>query len=332
MTLHVHSSRPRHYPSRQLGFVAGFTVNGMSRGDLVNFLVSAGYGILAGILIAMAYSEGEPALEGAAAGVLVLGAAVAWLSAHKRLRLIADTPTALLRSAPQGYVELIGHCQPIPGASLLAYGRIPPCLWYQVTISERSEGLSRNRTSTRTERSDDTFLLEDGTGECVIDPDDAEVLSVHATSWRAGNCHYRARYLMSGDRLYALGDLRTLRASDDTFDRKGDLAVLLREWKLNKAALLAKFDADGDGHIDVQEWQAVVGAAEHEVDSRYRTMRLEPGYHIMSAPRLGRTYLLSNRDPDDLVRRFRRWSWFHLAVFVGSGGWGLTLLMAAVAP
>ncbi|MDX1432817.1 MAG: EF-hand domain-containing protein [Gammaproteobacteria bacterium] len=303
-------------------------MQGMSRGNLLNFIISAGYAVLAGILVVVGHSENVPALHGAAAAVLVVGAMLAWFGSHKRLRVIADTPTSLLRSATQGYVELIGECRPIPGAGLLSYGRIPPCLWYAVLVSERKRGVSRNRTEVKLERSDDTFLLDDGTGECVIDPDRAEVLSAHAVSWRVGDVSYRARYLLPGDRLYAIGEMRTLRAAD-SLDRKGDLALLLREWKTDRAALLARFDADGDGEIDMQEWQQAVGAAEREVDSRHRETRLLPGYHIMSAPRHGRPYLLSNRDPDALVLRYRLWSWFHLAVFVAAAVWGLVMLTGA---
>lgn len=313
----------------QLGLLELVPMQNVSRGTFVNFSVSAGYLSLAGILVVFAYSENMPWLKIAAAAVLVVGAMVAWFGAHKRGRVIADTPTSLLRSATQGYVELVGRSRLIPGASLLSYGRIPPCLWYSVTITERENGLTRNRTNVKVERSDDTFLLEDETGECVIDPDDSEVLSAHACTWREGDVTYRARYLLAEDRLYAIGELRTVRAAD-SLDRRGDLAMLLREWKANKQALLDKFDADGDGNIDMQEWQRVVGTAEREVDARHREERLRPSYHIMSAARHGRPFLLSNRDPDSLATRYKLWSWFHLAMFVASGVWGLTMLTSAI--
>jgi hypothetical protein len=52
------------------------------------------------------------------------------------------------------------------------------------------------------------------------------------------------------------------------------------------------------------------------VAQEHGEIRRQPGVHILRAPVDGRPYLLSNRDPDRLMRRFRWWSWFHLAVFM----------------
>jgi hypothetical protein len=298
--------------------LAVFHVGTFSRGNLTSALISAAYVVVGTLLIVYSYTENVAELRSVAIGVFVLGGLVAWLASHKRFRLIADTPTALVRSAPQGYVELRGSCQPIPDAGLLHYGKTPPCLWYFAIITEHERRWSRNRIHTRTERSDDTFLLVDETGECVIDPDGAEVLSANKTTWREGDIYYKVYYVIPGERLYALGDLRTVRAADATLDKRGDLNALLREWKQDKHRLLARFDTDGDGEIDMQEWQAAVTAAGRQVDGQHREMRLAPGYHVMSEPSGGRPYLLSNRDPEALTRRYKWWAWFHLAVFLAA--------------
>ncbi len=233
----------------------------------------------------------------------------------------------LVISAAQGYVELVGTCRAIPDADLLRYGKAPPCLWYLATIIEQYHRFGKTRTRTRVERSDDTFLIDDGTGECVIDPEHAEVLSAHQISWRNGDTYYRVCYLLPGDRLYAIGDMRTLRAADGTLNRSADLSALLHVWKRDRAVLVQRFDTDGDGEIDLQEWQGAVTAAGREVDARHREMRLEPGLHLMRAPGDGRPFLLSNRDPDALRQRYEWWAWFHLAVFVAASVWGMTVLL-----
>jgi phage gp36-like protein len=135
------------------------------------------------------------------------------------------------------------------------------------------------------------------------------------------------KYLLPGDRLYAIGDMRTLRAADGTLDRRADLSALLRAWKQDRTALLQRFDNNRDGEIDLQEWQRAVTTAEREVDAQHRDMRLEPGIHVMRAPNDGRPFLLSNRDPDDLRQRYKWWAWFHLTVFVSASVWGMTLLL-----
>jgi hypothetical protein len=302
-------------------------IRGHSGGNFVRALVSAAYIAVGITCIVYGYSHQIAYLRLAGITVLSLGGLVAWLSALKRYRVIADTPTAMLRSAAQGYVELTGICRANDDEELLHYGKAPACLWYLATIVEQDRGFGRSRTHTRFERSEDTFLIDDGSGECVVDPENAEVLSAHRTSWREGSTYYKVNYLLPGDRIYAIGDLRTLRAADGSLDRKADLNALLREWKQDRAALLRRFDTNGDAQIDLQEWQGAVTAAEREVDARHRAMRLEPGIHLMRAPADGRPFLLSNRDPDDLRERYRWWAWCHLAVFVAASVWGLTLLL-----
>jgi hypothetical protein len=307
--------------------IGGAEIRGHSAGSLFRSLIASAYLAVGFICIVYSYSHQDPNLRIAGIAVLSLGAVVAWLGALKRYRVIADTPTAILRSAAQGYVELTGTCRATPDADLLRYGKAPPCLWYLATIIEQQRSFGKNRTNTRFERSEDTFIIEDGTGECVIDPEHAEVQSAHQTSWREGSTYYRVNYLVPGDRIYAIGDMRTLRAADGTLDRRADLSALLREWKQDRAALVQQFDTNGDGEVDLQEWQGAVTAAERQVNAQHREMRLKPGIHMMRAPGDGRPFLLSNRDPDDLRRRYKWWAWIHLTVFVAASVWGMTLLI-----
>src|SRR5574340_130547 len=52
---------------------------------------------------------------------------VAWTSAYRRTRAVADTPTSKVASAAQGYVELIGEGRPLGGAPLLSPLTQLPC-------------------------------------------------------------------------------------------------------------------------------------------------------------------------------------------------------------
>jgi len=311
----------------ELARYGALELRGITLGSKLHSLISACYLIVGFLCIFYSYSHQQPYLRMTGIAVLSIGGLLAWLGALRRYRIIADTPTAVVRSAAQGYVELTGECRPIADAELLRYGRVPPCLWYHATIVEQNRTFGRSRANTRFERSDDTFLMADRTGECVIDPEHAEVQSAHQTRWRDGHVHYLVKYLMPGDRLYAIGDMRTFRASDGALNRKADVSALLREWKQNRAALVQHYDRDGDGDIDMQEWQAAVTDAERQVDAQHREMRLEPGIHMMRAPADGRPFILSNRDPDEIRQRFKWWAWFHLATFVAASVWGMMLLL-----
>jgi len=112
---------------------------------------------------------------------------LAWLSALGRLRTIRDTPTSRIASAAQGYVELAGRGYPF-GEPMLGRLSLLPCLWYRYKIEKRE---SENKWKTMDSgESDDTFILRDDTGECVVDPEQAEILTRHRDQWHDGDYRY----------------------------------------------------------------------------------------------------------------------------------------------
>ena len=75
--------------------------------------------------------------------------------------------TSKVASAAQGYVELIGSGRPLAGAPLISPVSQLPCLWYRYKIERKT---SDNKWVLEDKgESDASFILEDGTGECVVD-------------------------------------------------------------------------------------------------------------------------------------------------------------------
>lgn len=290
-----------------------FVPSGFTKADLTNSLVSASYLVAGALVLVYANASHHPTIVMITMAAIAAAGLVAWLAAHKRYHVIVDTPTSKIISASQGYVELVGRCKLHPGSAALGFGPIPSCVWLQYTVHRKIGGEWRQVDSGR---SSDTFLLVDDSGECVVDPDHAEVLSVRHQRWNDGQFRHSAQYLLAGDTLYALGELHTLGGARVPQSRQGDTAALLREWKRDQAHLLSRFDANKDGTIDLQEWETVRQAATRTVDERHQEMRLRPDIHLLKAPSDARPYLLSNRDPAALAHRYRRWSWLHLAVFM----------------
>jgi hypothetical protein len=287
----------------------------IGRAEITQALTSAGYLLVSAMCMWLAL-DGDftrtPAI--AAAAVALVGAAIAWFLSNRRWHLIHDTPTARVRSAAQGYVELVGVAALSPGQAPLAFNGLPPCVWFQVIISDAGDGTERATTWTRV--SDETFVLRDDTGDCVIDPDHAEVHMAHVRRWRMGTRRYQARFLMQGDTLYAIGALETLRPADGGLDRRADVAHLLRQWKRDPRSLHREYDHNRDGQLDPEEWQQAVVDAERIVDAQHKDLQGHPAVHVMRAPGDRLPYVISNRDPEALAARFRQWSWFHAAVFV----------------
>ncbi|PVV25981.1 MAG: hypothetical protein B6D79_07685, partial [gamma proteobacterium symbiont of Ctena orbiculata] len=89
-----------------------------------------------------------------------------------RARLIEDTPTSLIRSAPQGYVELVGEAAMMAGEPVLAPLSGMPCCWWRYKIEKKGD---KGWRGVRSGKSDSLFLLKDATGECILDPEGANI-------------------------------------------------------------------------------------------------------------------------------------------------------------
>ncbi len=264
--------------------------------------------------------------------LLVLGAAVAgggwfafrWLHVA---RMIEDTPTSRVRSAAQGYVELAGRCRPLPGSTNLAPLTQRPCVWWQYRIQRRtgSGGPSRTRAQWQTVssgRSEQPFLLDDGSGECIVQPGGAEVLTTETTTWYGdtpwptaapgvrrpfGEPEYRYHEsrIYEHERLLALGQFRTVTGDADR-DDGAEAGALLAEWKDDQAALAARFDTDRDGQVSLEEWERARAEARRTVAQRRLEAPPVAARHLLVRPDGGRLFLLAAFPEHALARRYRR--------------------------
>lgn len=290
------------------------------RGDLLSFLP-----FLQFALATWALDEGS--LSGwtlALPGVALLGL-IGWLYALRLARAINDTPTSRVASAAQGYVELHGVAQPNDGLELGTPHLHLPCLWYRYRVERERDNKWEQVESGE---SDAPFDLEDGSGRCTINPVGAHVQTTHKETRREGDLRYTEEVLLKGDRLYALGLFRSVRAEDLVLDVRRDEGELLAEWKQDKAELHRRFDLDGDGDISPKEWLLARQAARREIARRHAESRAQPTRHHMQRPGDRRPYLLSNLPPDALGRRFTWWSRLQLGLLLACLA-GLTWVLKA---
>jgi hypothetical protein len=241
---------------------------------------------------------------------------MAWLSALKRLRAVRDTPTSKIASAAQGYVELAGQGQTFGATPLLSKLSLLPCLWYRYKIEKRT---SDNKWETiDSGESNDSFMLRDDTGLCIVDPEQAEIITRHREQWLKDDHRYTEWNLIANDRLYAIGHFRTEGGSSVHFNTREELNALLAEWKKDMPELHGRFDLDNNGTLDMQEWMLARSAAKREIGKRMREAQAEPAFHIISQPRDGKLFLISNLEQHDLSRRYYFWTWAHLIIFIGA--------------
>ena len=265
----------------------------------------------------------------------ISSSATLWLlyrtfSRLRRARWVEDTPTSRIRSAAQGLVELHGSADAGGHVPLLSPLAAQPCLWYRFCVEEY-RGSGRNRRWQIVERgsSDRPFVLRDNTGECWIQPLGAEVHPRTRKRWEGSRrwplgtgpqtrllgsllgrrYRYTEEYLQQDDLLYALGWFESRGGGRDGLDSQRTARRIISSWKADYPDLLARFDRNGDGQLDQQEWQQVRAAAASEAQRQVSNAPMQPVVCTLGRPPYrGLPFLLSDHHEDNLSRSLRRQS------------------------
>ena len=257
----------------------------------------------------------------------------AW-SCLVRKRVMQDMPTAKLRSAHQGYIELQGRAELMDGSPIYAPLTREVCVWYRYKVEHKeSQGFGNSRDSkwrtTSSGTSDDMFYLVDDTGKCAVDPDGAKVTTSHKRVWYGRsatppayvengmlvnmtglsqwgkNYRFTEERIIPGDPLYALGNFTTHGGAGVHFDFKREVSELLREWKKDSATMLARFDTNHDGEIDMQEWEQARRAAESEVVVAREQQAVAPPVDVLAKSGNRRNpFILATRTEDDMLKTY----------------------------
>ena len=284
----------------------------------------------------------DPVAVGIAVTMLAAGSAYCswrtWRSVSN-VRLIEDTPTAKIRSAPQGYVELEGLGKMMDGPPIIAKLSGLPCVWFRYKIEELVTTTTGRGNSQRWETIDkgestETFWLQDDTGRVVVDPEGAEITPRHKDRWRSGapiggiahpeyirsflasgavgrSYRFTEERINSGERLYVLGQLKNISSYTSMPTVDEEVRALLGEWKHDQPALLQKFDLNHDGRIDQTEWMLARAQARREVvkGRREETRTFTDGLNLLGPTHdHTRPYILSAFTQSEIVKRFRQWA------------------------
>lgn len=289
------------------------------RGHYVDTLTSASHLVL----LLFALRAGEKSVWLLCLVLIVIISFFAWASGYKRVRAISDFPTSRIASAAQGYVELFGRAS-ISGDNLI----VSPlsgtsCVWFRYWVYTKDNERSWRETSSGV--STTTFEINDGTGKCQIDPDNAEVIAPDRRVSYQGSYKNVEELLYGGSSVYALGELTTVGGANSSLSLKEDVNELLAEWKKNPVVLHERFDADKNGEINLREWELARRAAVREVQQQHREIRSESSVNVMRAPRDGRLFLLSSLSPQQLKNKYLLWSAFHLATLIAAASAALWL-------
>jgi len=273
--------------------------------------------------------------------------------AWRKNRVIEDTPTSRVRSAAQGYVELSGLGLLPPDANNKGPLSGIPCTWWRYSVQERRRSGRRQSWATvASDTSEIPFLLDDGTGQCLIDPRGAEVFPGVTNVWYgaeewprggpipdpSGALGWLTRAFATGDyryteerlplrgHVYAIGEFRSVGGAGAA-DPEAAMTELLRDWKQDQTALLARFDTNHDGTLSRAEWERARDAARQQIIEQRAAEMPPPTLSMLSDPGDGRAFMLAAEDGESLAQRFRRRALAGIGGFVGASAaltWMLT--------
>ena len=273
-----------------------------------------------------------------------------------RKRVMQDMPTAKLRSAHQGYIELQGRAELMDGAPIFSPLSRETCVWYRYKVEHKeSQGFGNSRETkwrtTSSGTSDDLFYLVDDTGKCAVDPEGAKVTTDHKRVWYGRtatppsytqdsmifsltglsqwgkNYRYTEERIVPGDPLYALGNFTTHGGAGVSFDFKQEVGELLREWKKDNESMLQRFDKNGDGEIDMQEWEQARRTAEAEITQMREEHATAPPVDVLAKSGNRRNpFILATRTEEDMLKTYH---WYAVGAF-GLGGASLIASIWAI--
>ncbi|MCB1874935.1 MAG: hypothetical protein KDH88_03080 [Chromatiales bacterium] len=304
-------------------------------------------------LAAWARTAGEIEFGFAVSVLMALAVAALYLGTRRFhwYRLIQDTPTSRIRSAAQGYVELQGVGKHMDGPPIVSPLSNQPCVWYRYRVERRQRsGNARNWSTAEAGSSDSLFLIDDGSGHCVVNPDGAQVVPALSRTWYGDSARpmeppswspmfggwthgyrYREELIPLGSRLYAMGHFRTLGGSADEFSMAEDIRELLRAWKRDMPALLRRYDSNNDGTLDLREWEKVRAQARGQVLAERFEQARKPGINTLSDPGdEAYPFLLAGISENVLVKRYRAHVLLGICGFFVLGGLAAYLLSVRI--
>ncbi|MBK1717566.1 GIDE domain-containing protein [Thiocystis violacea] len=249
-----------------------------------------------------------------------------------RLRTILDTPRSRIKSASQGYLELSGFASERDGV-VPAPLTDKPCVWYRYRVQKRrGSGRDSRWTTVEEGTAERPFLLDDGSGRCLVEPEGARLklqrteqwLGPHRDprqrqirfAWLGGGERYRftESRIQAGDPVYLLGRFETPRRG--TAERQRLQRELLRLWKRDPKRM-ASFDLDGDGQISPDEWERARQEAERLADRSEEQRRLAPPVpRVVDTGDPRHPFIISTHSLEDLTSSLRWTTFAYTAGFV----------------
>jgi hypothetical protein len=235
-----------------------------------------------------------------------------------RLLRMHEAPVSTIAAAAQGYVELYGKASAEKDLRTPYHGI--PCVWYRAWVYANqqnprgAEHFSNNRLLEYAE-SQSTFILEDESAQCVIDPKGAEVIYYEARTWRKNNHRYVEEYLPTDQPIYVIGQLDTRKDILHPSALNQAVSARLKDMKSRPQQLLNQYDHNLNREIDMDEWERARQDVIHQVKSEH-AMQAHTGSFVLSKPTDGHMFLISAQSPTQLRMQHKKWLTIYLLMAI----------------
>lgn len=226
-----------------------------------------------------------------------------------RFLKMSEAPISSIASAAQGYVELYGQARTEKPLKTPYHGI--PCVWFRAWVFSNQQGnhqshqLLDNRLLDYQE-SRSPFVLEDESGQCVVNPDGAEVIYYEARTWRKNNHRYVEEYLPAHQSIYVIGVLDTRKDMLDSAKLNKEVSAHLKALKQQPSRLLNLYDHDLNGEIDLHEWELARQDAIRQVQSTHAMQAHTAGFEL-AKPAGQQLFLISAKSPLQLRKNHLQW-------------------------
>ena len=254
---------------------------------------------------------------------------------YHRYRFINDTATSKIASAAQGYVELKGLGELIPGLEITSPFSYRRCLWYQCIVEKKNRSGKYTTWSEQTnEVSDQLFYLKDNTAECVIIPEGAFVVPSEEIIWYGssyqeksrgklkswwfsryigfGSYRFTEKIITVAEPLYVSGLFKSIQKNSDLNSTEKQVEELIKIWKKESQKKLRQFDLDNNGKIQKQECKLVRKRAVEEI----REKQQQYFVHIVKkSEEINQPFIISALSEEALKRKKLRILSIYLVLF-----------------
>ncbi len=189
-------------------------------------------------------------------------------------RWIENTPTSKARSLSMGMVEVKGTVERM--YNLIAPISRTPCVYYRVRKYVLSRGRRKDHNawsiSSDTNSGPVPFILRDETGSVIIEPEGAEMRSLHKETFAGGGLAGMGAVAVPQDVKFVeetIPELASVYVLGFASPRKSDTPAVeniktdkLRQLKRDQEKLM-QYDEDRNGRIDDNEWERARQDAEY---------------------------------------------------------------------